>query len=149
MEKGLRVMRVALAVMTVLVCLLFIWQAADIYLTGNRPENFSAPGVRIEQVYTRADIAARFGRIAPVVYAYIAAVAVGLVWQAAAKGREKKPRPAVIPPAEKKPSKYLAAARLVLVGAAVALVVLGIGNGGAHDVLVKAVNICTECIGLG
>ena len=147
MERGLRVMRAALAVMTVLVCLLFVWQAVDIYITGNRAENFSAPGVRIEQVYDRADIAARFGRIAPAVYVYLAAVAAGLVWQAAAG--EKKPRPAVIPPAEKKPSRYLAAARLVLLGAAVALVALGVTNGGAHDVLVKAVNICTECIGLG
>ena len=147
MTRGLGTMRIALAVMTVLVCLLFVWQAADIYVTGSRAENFSAPGVRVEQVYDRADIAARFGRIAPAVYVYLAAVAVGLVWQAAAG--EKKPRPAVIPPAERRPSKYLAAARLVLLGAAIALVVLGVMNGGARDVLVKAVNICTECIGLG
>lgn len=32
---------------------------------------------------------------------------------------------------------------------AVAFVIAGAVNGGAHDVLVKAVNICTECIGLG
>ena len=39
--------------------------------------------------------------------------------------------------------------RLVLIGAAAALLVLGVSNGGLRDVLVKAVNICTECIGLG
>ena len=32
---------------------------------------------------------------------------------------------------------------------AVALVVLGVTNGGARDVLAKAVKICSECIGLG
>lgn len=32
---------------------------------------------------------------------------------------------------------------------AVVFVVLGVLNGGANDVLVKATNICTECIGLG
>ena len=32
---------------------------------------------------------------------------------------------------------------------AVVFIVLGIVNGGANDVLVKAINICTECIGLG
>ncbi len=149
MIKGLRVMRVLIGVMTVAVCLLLVWQAVDIYRTGNRPENFSAPGVRIEQVYSRQIVAERFGRIAPAVYAYLAAVAAGLVWQAAAKGREKKPRPAVIPPAAERPAKYRTQARLILAGAAVALVVLGIMNGGARDVLVKAVNICTECIGLG
>ena len=141
MRRGLGVMRAVIAVMTAAICLLFIWQAADILRTGAER---TAAG---QTVYSRQIVAERFGRIAPAVYAYLAAVAVGLVWQAAAK--EKKPRPAAISPAEKKPSKYLAAARLVLLGAAVALVVLGVINGGAHDVLVKAVNICTECIGLG
>ena len=31
----------------------------------------------------------------------------------------------------------------------VTFVILGILNGGARDVLIKAINICTECIGLG
>lgn len=39
--------------------------------------------------------------------------------------------------------------RLVLMGVAVLLIVMGIENGGMFDVLVKAINICTECIGLG
>ena len=36
---------------------------------------------------------------------------------------------------------------LVIVG--VTLFVIGIFNGGLNDVLIKAINICTECIGLG
>lgn len=32
---------------------------------------------------------------------------------------------------------------------AVTFIALGIHNGGAKDVLIKAINICTECIGLG
>ncbi len=36
---------------------------------------------------------------------------------------------------------------VALVG--VAFVIIGIADGGATDVLVKAINICTECIGLG
>ena len=39
--------------------------------------------------------------------------------------------------------------RIALYIAAGAFIVLGVMNGGAYDVLVKAVNICTECIGLG
>ena len=39
--------------------------------------------------------------------------------------------------------------RICLYVAAVLLIVLGVLNGGLHDVLVKAINICTECIGLG
>lgn len=32
---------------------------------------------------------------------------------------------------------------------AVLLLILGVVNGGAQDVLAKAVKICSECIGLG
>ena len=37
----------------------------------------------------------------------------------------------------------------VLAVIGVLLVVLGILNGGAADVLAKAVKICSECIGIG
>ena len=36
-----------------------------------------------------------------------------------------------------------------LFAAALLLIVLGVLNGGARDVLAKAVRICSECIGLG
>ena len=39
--------------------------------------------------------------------------------------------------------------RLGILAAAAVFMVLGALNGGARDVFVKAVNICTECIGLG
>ena len=41
------------------------------------------------------------------------------------------------------------AARIALFAAAAVLITLGVINGGLNDVLVKAINICTECIGLG
>jgi len=37
---------------------------------------------------------------------------------------------------------------VLLIGAA-AFIVLGVLNGGAGDVLMKAIAVCTECIGLG
>ena len=37
----------------------------------------------------------------------------------------------------------------VLIAAAAAFILAGILNGSALDVLAKAVNICTECVGLG
>ena len=40
-------------------------------------------------------------------------------------------------------------ARIVILAAAVVLVVLGACNEGTKDILTKAVNICTECVGLG
>ena len=36
-----------------------------------------------------------------------------------------------------------------ILAAAVLLLIWGFVSGGAADVLTKAINICTECIGLG
>ena len=43
----------------------------------------------------------------------------------------------------------LLASRIAVGVLAVTFIFLGIFNGGANDVLLKAINICTECIGLG
>ena len=45
--------------------------------------------------------------------------------------------------------KILVGFRIALAVAALVFIVMGIFNGGMADVLTKAVNICTECIGLG
>lgn len=45
--------------------------------------------------------------------------------------------------------KILLGARLTILVLAVAFIVIGTFNGGMADVLQKAINICTECIGLG
>ena len=37
----------------------------------------------------------------------------------------------------------------IFIAAAAVLIVLGALNGSALDVLYKAINICTECVGLG
>jgi len=46
-------------------------------------------------------------------------------------------------------SRLLWGIRIALIVAAIVLIIAGILNGGMADVLAKAVNICTECIGLG
>ncbi len=40
-------------------------------------------------------------------------------------------------------------ARCVMMAAAIIFIAMGIFNGGMKDVLVKAIRICTECVGLG
>lgn len=39
--------------------------------------------------------------------------------------------------------------RRILIAAAICMIIAGIINGSAQDVLYKAVKICTECVGLG
>ena len=48
-----------------------------------------------------------------------------------------------------KSDKLLLGVRIGLGVIGVAFVVLGIANGGMADVLAKAIEICTQCIGLG
>ena len=249
MERSLKIVKILLTAAILAVCLLLCFQAADIYAVGNRPENFSAPGVRIEQVYTRAGVAARLAALAPAFWALAILAAAGLILQAAVGSREKTvplrhpedtlrrlraqlstlpeealaeerkrrnvclaagaatavglgfslfyllngrnfasldleatvapwaalglaawsgavvycgrslereialvkalPRDQKAPAAEGKKKNGLLYLRLVLGAAGIVLVALGAANGGLRDVLVKAINICTECIGLG
>lgn len=51
--------------------------------------------------------------------------------------------------APKAPGRVSPIVYVLLYAAAAAFIVLGVMNGGLRDVLVKAINICTECIGLG
>ena len=41
------------------------------------------------------------------------------------------------------------ALQIALIAVAIGLIVVGVFNGSARDVLYKAINICTECVGLG
>ena len=59
------------------------------------------------------------------------------------------PKEARITPVEKKKFPWAIPSRLVLLFVAVGLILLGFLTGGTADVLTKAVNICTECVGLG
>lgn len=51
--------------------------------------------------------------------------------------------------AAEKMKNYVPALRSVLLVLAVLLVAVGLNLGGTRDVLTKAINICTECVGLG
>lgn len=51
--------------------------------------------------------------------------------------------------AQKKALPLALTGQIVLGIGAITLLIAGVVNGGMYDVLVKAVNICTECIGLG
>ena len=86
-----------------------------------------------------------------------AALALAAVWMAeeiCARSRMRecaalKPLPkGKLTPVQEK-AFPVGAVRIVLLGIAMVFIVLGVMNGGLRDVLVKAINICTECIGLG
>lgn len=64
--------------------------------------------------------------------------------------RDSLPAPRVARPLSKRTKAILLwSVRGAVAVIAVAFIVAGVQNGGAESVLIKAINICTECIGLG
>lgn len=72
-----------------------------------------------------------------------------LVKSAIANGAKADTLPADSKKGCKKGARTILGVRLGVVAVALVFIVLGIVNGGMADVLSKAINICTECIGLG
>lgn len=117
----------ALTAATVLLALWAVAEALALYASG----------------YTRELAAAALGRLR-----WPAALWLAL----ALAGWRFRPEPARPAPVRPKPSPAAGKGRVwrgALYLLALALLILGVGNQGMRDVLVKAIQICTECIGLG
>lgn len=157
MSRLLNVLRWLTAAGTVLVLLLLAWQCVDIYLTGNSSANLDANGVHLQSVYRMDDVAERLSRFAFPLAAYGALVPLSVIMhilygQGRMSKREAASKKALNVRSVKdhtNQSARIPAIRIVLFGIAVLFIVLGVMNDGWYDVLVKAINICTECIGLG
>ena len=106
--------------------------------------------------FSREIVAARLGALAPAFWLWLASLAAAGASGCANKDRS---RPRGRTGRERGGQRTASCAAPVCrsrrglrwaVGlTAAALIALGAVNGGARDVLVKAINICTECIGLG
>ena len=97
------------------------------------------------------DVAAQILVLLPPIALSLAAAALYQILARPSVERETKtlallPTVAEEPP---RPSRKLLIARTAVLTAAVIFLILGVANGGALDVIGKAVRICTECIGLG
>jgi len=128
--------------------LLLAWQCYTLWLRGNAPQNRDADGLLLSPVFSREKIAAMLRISAPWLYGFIAAALLGCLWHALQpqhKSTLKSTRPMELEAAL--PAQRVI--RIVILAAAIILIVLGIMNGGMRDVLIKAIYICTECIGLG
>ena len=144
MQKTLKLLRCVLSVATVGIVLLLCLQCLNIYLVGNRPENIS-DGVYLTPVYSAEAVADRLNEIAPffVAYAVIAVITIAVQLYAG------EPKHSAVKKRRVHTDKSIFVARLAVLVLGILFIVLGVMNGGSRDVLVKAINICTECIGLG
>ena len=107
----------------------------------------------LENIYTPEIAAGAISRAAPFLAAFVLLLAAGLLPGLRKERKTAPPRGAENHGGEDEPrerdgkkKKALQAAVLI---AAVILIAAGILNGSAWDVLIKAVTICTECVGLG
>ena len=81
MTRLLPWLRGAVAAMTLLLAALLCWQCIDIYAAGNAPENLTADGVHIEQVYRADNVGARLTTLAIPAAAYAVLIAVTAIVQ--------------------------------------------------------------------
>ena len=148
MQKALKILRLVFSVATVGIILLLCWQCLDIYLTGNRPENINA-GVYLSPVYSASLVSERLSMVSPLLLIYAVLAVVTVVAQLCfGKPQRTKVRIRPCPPREQG-GKNVFAARIAILCLGALFIILGVMNGGSRDVLIKAINICTECIGLG
>ena len=142
--KRNRFITTAVTVLTVLLCAALCAAVLVIYGTGTRDT--------AADIFTREAVGKQLLYVAPVAVCWLAAVLAAAVAghpggdpsQGAPNAAES--RALVRRKRIREPRVLL---RGILYFAAVVLVVLGVLNGGMNDVLVKAIHICTECIGLG
>ena len=70
--------------------------------------------------------------------------------EAARERLKEEKEPGVSPEPKAAPwPRGIGALQIALIAVAIGLIVVGVFNGSARDVLYKAINICTECVGLG
>ena len=106
----------------------------------------------LESIYTREKVAERLAPIAPLFVASLALTALGLILGVrddAKPARDLAGIAARRKTKESRPERALGLLRALLLAAALLLILAGVWNGGARDVLSKAARICTECVGLG
>lgn len=146
MAKTFLILRRITAATTLLVTALLCNGFVGIYLAGQSSENL-VNGVYLSPVFTRENVGAMLLRLAPFFVIYGLLVVAACVAQAMSGSKcdtDPAPRPVRYTDAPRQ-----GAVRLVLAALALLFIILGVMNGGARDVLIKAINICTECIGLG
>ena len=151
MEKTLKILRYLTGLGTLLLLLLLAWQCIDIYIEGNATENLDANGVHLQSVYHMEDVAERLSALAIPFAVFCAVTVISVVLHTIYGTDATKGSTVPITAGKQKcpDSKKQHMIRIALFSLAALFILLGVMNGGWYDVLVKAINICTECIGLG
>ena len=133
--------------------------AISIYLKGAA---YQAQGHPEAWIFTREKAMEAFGTFAPVLALAVVMTLICVIKGIRDDSQDKPvPDPDLISiykaereterdvQAEAAKAKKLRAVKITVLIAAVIFVIAGIRNGSMEDTLIKAINICTECVGLG
>jgi len=122
--------------------LLLAWTCIDIYADAQCQTASQA-------MYQADDVQKRLQSLSPLFAALLGAeVVICLILTVTPPERKRKKAKGVV--AYKPTHQYSwGGMQWAMMMMALAFIVIGMLNGGLYDVLVKAINICTECIGLG
>ena len=132
------------SVICILLAFLFAAGAISIWLDGSVRQADDP----LEVIYTPENVAKKLAVAGPLLFAAIGMTLAGIllgVKDSKAEKRDTKDRPVW----HKSQLKNLALIRTALLAAAAGFIIAGIINGSATDMLIKAIKICTECVGLG
>ena len=145
-----KVFLIVQSILCVLIAGLLAAGAVRIYLTGSA---WQAAGHPADWIYTREKAAAVVVPALALILISLVMTIVGLYLGIRDEEAEKPARDVEITPDFNKAGPEKLAKRTlirrILLAAAVCFIVMGIFNGSMRDVLVKAIKICTECVGLG
>ncbi|MBR3503278.1 MAG: hypothetical protein IKO07_03420 [Clostridia bacterium] len=142
-----RIIRASVTVLTLALAVALIASALALYLGGSARRE--AANTHAAPPFTREDAAQALRRLAPLGLAWLATLLAAALTGILTPARGNAPGGKRVRMRGQEETKKRAALRAGLYGLAALLVALGVLNGGLNDVLVKAINICTECIGLG
>ncbi len=145
-EKALSVLRMTVTALTALLCAALCAGVLTLYLNGlsRRAALMSST----EPIFTREAAGQWLLAISPLAALWLlTAISARLLGAGGERQRVKLRAP--VPPMGQEETKGRRLIRGALYALAALLIALGVLNGGLRDVLVKAIHICTECIGLG
>lgn len=136
-------LRLVFTLLTLGLSALLCWSAADLYLEGAALRRADPTAVIFS-----AEAVGEKGRLLLPAFGLWLVALIAVCACAPRRGEAVRKPPAAGRAAEAGASGAVRL-RIGLFVLALLLIVLGVLNGGLSDVLVKAANICTECIGLG
>ena len=145
-----KVFLIVQSILCILIAGILAAGAVRIYMEGSA---WQAAGHPADWIYTREKAAAVIAPVLPLILISFIMTIAGRYLGIRDEEAEKPARDVEITPGFNKagPEKLAKRSliRRILLAAAVCFVVMGIFNGSMRDVLVKAIKICTECVGLG